>query len=109
MLKITQKCQTRAWSQYHRLECKLFGRLHPRLLPTPVRAIIRVLKQQEAELLPENEWGDLLATESHFDDSIKDQKRWQDLFIMSKGIKSYCGTDHSQETILHLACKVIRY
>ncbi|OCT53956.1 hypothetical protein CLCR_09901 [Cladophialophora carrionii] len=103
-----RNCQSRAWAEYHRLECKLFGRLHPRILPSTVRAIVRVLKQHKAGLLPESEWEQLLALESHYDDLINaGGPRWQDIFIMMKGIKSYCGTDHSQETILRLACMLL--
>ncbi|EXJ64476.1 hypothetical protein A1O7_00812 [Cladophialophora yegresii CBS 114405] len=103
-----RKCQSRAWAEYHRLECKLFGRLHPRILPTTVRAIVRVLKQHKAGLLPESEWEQLLSLESHYGDLISaGGSRWQDIFIMMKGIKAYCGTDHSQETILRLACMLL--
>ena len=66
-----------------------------------------MLKQHKARLLPESEWEELLTLESHSDDLRKTGgERWQDIFIMMKGIKSYCGTDHSQETILRLACMV---
>ncbi|KIW90463.1 uncharacterized protein Z519_09109 [Cladophialophora bantiana CBS 173.52] len=103
-----QKCQTRAWSEYHRLECKLYGRLHPRILPSTVRAIVRLLKQHKAHLLPHSEWDQLLALESHQEDLLNaGGKRCQEIFIMMKGIKSYCGTDHSEETILRLACVLL--
>jgi hypothetical protein len=70
---------------------------------------VRVLKQHTAGLLPESEWEQLLALESHYDDLIRaGGTRWQDIFIMMKGIKSYCGTDHNQETILRLVCVVRR-
>ncbi|KIX96924.1 uncharacterized protein Z520_07038 [Fonsecaea multimorphosa CBS 102226] len=97
-----RKCQTRAWSEYHRLECKLYGRLHPRILPSTSRSIIRLLKQHEANLLPHSEWDQLLALKSHQEDFLR-----EDLFIMMKGIKSYCGTNHSEETILRIACVLL--
>ncbi|OQV01232.1 SET domain-containing protein [Cladophialophora immunda] len=100
-----QKCQTRAWLEYHRLECKLYGRLHPRILPSTARAIIRLLKQHKAQLLSQSEWDQLLTLESHQEDLIKaGGQRWQDIFIMMKGIKSYCGTNHSEETVLRISC-----
>ena len=102
-----QKCQTRAWSEYHRLECKLFSKLHPRVLPSTVRAIVRVLKQHKAGLLPDSEWGELFGLQSHYDHMLNaGGERWQDAFIMMKGVKTYCGTDHSQDTILRLTCTV---
>ncbi|KIW77954.1 hypothetical protein Z517_07787 [Fonsecaea pedrosoi CBS 271.37] len=103
-----QKCQTRAWSEYHRLECKLYGRLHPRILPSTARALIRLLKQHKAHLLLRAEWDQLLALETHREDLIKaEDQRFQDSFIMMKGVKSYCGTDHDEETIFRIACVLL--
>ncbi|KAJ9608858.1 hypothetical protein H2200_006629 [Cladophialophora chaetospira] len=103
-----QKCQTRAWAEYHKLECKLFRTLHPRVLPSTTRAIVRLLKQHKAVLLLESEWEELLALESHYDEMLQaGGRRWQDLFIMMQGIKEYCGTEHSQDTILRLMCMLM--
>ncbi|KAL2425377.1 hypothetical protein ABEF91_007392 [Exophiala dermatitidis] len=103
-----QKCQTEAWSQYHRLECKLFSRLYPRVLPSTVRAVIRLLKQHKAGILPPGEWEQLLALQSHQQDLANaGGQRWQDLLIMSQGIKGYSGTDEDDDLILRLSCAVI--
>ncbi|EXJ89664.1 hypothetical protein A1O3_02731 [Capronia epimyces CBS 606.96] len=100
-----QKCQSQAWSQYHRLECNLYSKLHPRVLPSTVRAIIRLLKQYKAGMLPDGEWEQLLALESHQEDFAKaGGQRWQDLLIMMQGIKGYSGTDESPDLILRLVC-----
>jgi hypothetical protein len=104
-----KKCQSRAWDGYHRLECKLFARLHPRTLPTPVRAIVRLLKQHAAGLLPDGEWEQMLSLESHYRDLLDaGGDRWQDAFLMAKGVKGYCATDHSQELVLKIVCVVRR-
>ncbi|EXJ95655.1 hypothetical protein A1O1_00777 [Capronia coronata CBS 617.96] len=100
-----QKCQTQAWSQYHRLECKLYSKLYPRILPSSVRAIIRLLKQHKEGMLLEGEWEHLLKLESHQEEIAKaGGQRWQDLIIMMQGIKGYSGTDQSPELILRLIC-----
>ncbi len=102
-----QVCQTRAWKAFHKFECGLFGRLRPRVLPSMVRADVRVLRQHDAGLVSPLRWDELLALESHYDELLQaGGQRWQDVFIMMKGIKSYCGTEHSQDTILRLACVV---
>lgn len=107
LILVVQKCQSQAWSQYHRLECKLYSKLHPRVLPATVRAVIRLLRQHKAELLPEGEWEQLLALESHQDDLAKSEsRRWQDLLIMMQGIKGYSETEHSPDLILRLICVV---
>ncbi|KAI1611569.1 SET and MYND domain-containing protein [Exophiala viscosa] len=100
-----QKCQRQAWSAYHRLECKLFARLHPRILPTNVRGIVRLLKQQEAGKLAEGEWVRLLALEAHLDQLRKEGgERWEDLMLMAQATKSYSGSEQSLELILRLIC-----
>ncbi|KIX06381.1 uncharacterized protein Z518_04357 [Rhinocladiella mackenziei CBS 650.93] len=100
-----KKCQSQAWSQYHRLECKLYARLHPRVLPSAVRAITRLLKQHKAGMLTKGEWEELLALESHQQDMAKEGgERWQDFLLMIQGIVSYSGTNHTPDVILRLLC-----
>ncbi|KIV80913.1 hypothetical protein PV11_08379 [Exophiala sideris] len=100
-----QKCQKQAWSRYHRLECELFARLHPRILPTNVRGLVRLLKQHKAGLLAEGEWKRLLALEDHQDQLRREGgERWEDLMLMAQGIKSYSGSEQSLELILRLIC-----
>jgi hypothetical protein len=102
-----QKCQARAWKDYHKLECKLYARLQPRILPSLPRAIIRLLKQQKAGLVSHADWTGLLDLQSHYDDFIRaGGEVWENLSIMSQGIKGYCGTDHSLDMILRLVCMV---
>jgi hypothetical protein len=65
------------------------------------------LKQHKAGLIPDSEWDELLGLQSHYNDMLSaGGERWQDAFIMMKGIKTYCDTDHSQDTILRLTCTV---
>lgn len=71
---------------------------------------MRALKQHDAGLLPEREWDELLGLESHYDELLgAGGQRWQDVFIMMKGVKSYAGTGHSQDEILRLGCIVSHF
>ncbi|KAK5418117.1 hypothetical protein LTR06_001866 [Exophiala xenobiotica] len=97
-------CQKQAWS-YHRLECKLYARLYPRILPSNVRAMVRLLKQQKAGQIPPEEWMHLLSLTSHADDiSRAGGERWENLSLMTQGIQAYSGSDQSPELILRLLC-----
>ncbi|KIW16061.1 hypothetical protein PV08_06112 [Exophiala spinifera] len=100
-----QKCQKLAWSQYHRLECKLYGNLFPRILPSNVRAMIRLLKQHKAGLLLAGEWDQLLSLESHVDQICSaGGERLEDLLLMTQAIKSYSGSDLDPQLILRVLC-----
>lgn len=84
---------SRAWDEYHRLECKLFGALRPRILPADVRAIIRLLKQHKPGLLPDTEFDELMALESHLDDFRQSgSETYPEIVLMMKATKSYSGT-----------------
>src|SRR4051812_19357998 len=58
-----QDCQKSSWNSCHGLECKIFAKLHPNILPNNVRAIVRLLLQHKAKLLPHGEWDQLMGLE----------------------------------------------
>ena len=101
----SKKCQSRSWNESHKFECKTFGALHPRILPSPVRAIVRLLKQRFNNLIDDKDWEDLLALESHQDDlSNAGGERWQDVFLMAKAAQKYSGTKDSMSLVTQLYC-----
>ncbi|KAK6382733.1 hypothetical protein LTS17_003402 [Exophiala oligosperma] len=100
-----KRCQKSAWAQYHRLECKVYGRLFPNILPSNVRAIIRLLMQNEAGLLPVGELDELLSLESHWDKlQGAGGERWENLLLITQAIKSYSGSDLAVQRILRVLC-----
>ncbi|KAK5452140.1 hypothetical protein LTS15_007204 [Exophiala xenobiotica] len=67
--------------------------------------MVRLLKQQKAGQIPAEEWMQLLALESHIDDIRQaGGERWEDLSLMTQGIKAYSESDESPELILELLC-----
>jgi hypothetical protein len=69
--------------------------------------MVRLLKQQKAGQIPAEEWMQLLALESHMDDIRQAAgERWEDLSLMTQGIKAYSESDESPELILELLCTV---
>ena len=100
-----KKCQSRSWKEHHKYECKTYGSLQPRALPSPVRAVIRILKHRDNGRLDDGDWTDLLSLESHQDDlSRAGGKHWQDVFLMAKAAQQYSGTKESLEVVLKLSC-----
>jgi len=109
MLTRTQECQRRAWSQYHKLECKIYA-AQPGVLPTLNRAILRLLKQQDTGIIPGGEWEELLTLQDHFEEHMQvGGRRWQDLLLMAKKLQVDSGGKRNLETILRLVCLVSAY
>ena len=101
-----QRCQRSAWSHYHKFECKIYSN-QPRALPTLNRAILRLLKQHDAGLLPAGEWEQLHTLEDHYDKVLKvGGQKWQDIMLSSRKLQQDSGGKRSLETILHLVCLV---
>lgn len=104
-----QDCQKSSWTSCHRLECKIFAKLHPNVLPNNVRAIVRLLQQQKVKLLRQGEWDQLMGLEAHIDKLRKaGGERWQNLCLMTKAAKEYSGSTLDEHTILGLFCRVSR-
>lgn len=101
-------CQKHAWIAYHKHECKIFAKLQPRILPTTVRGIMRILLQRKNGLVTDEEWEQLAGLESHQEDlSTSGGERWQDISLMSKAIQTYSGTSESLDTIVRLCCTMM--
>ncbi len=69
--------------------------------------MVRLLKQQKAGQIPPEEWMHLLSLESHMEEIGRaGGERWEDLSLMTQGIKAYSKSDQSPELILRLLCIV---
>ena len=98
-------CQKLAWNRFHKHECKIFSKLHPRVLPSSTRALLRLLLERKHSLISEEEWQQILSMEAHQDDFSKaGSTRWQDLCLIAKAVHSYSGTGETLDTVLRLCC-----
>jgi hypothetical protein len=94
------KCQKASWTDAHKDECKIFKNLHPRVLPSNVRAIFRLLLGKDVEGLHMKE---ILQMQDHLEDFEKTGgQRWQDLCLSAKAAKIYSSTNHDEATVLRL-------
>lgn len=55
-----QTCQREAWKHHHKLECKVFDILRPRVLPITVRIIVQILLRRRSGLWSDKDWTELL-------------------------------------------------
>ncbi|KAI9756155.1 MAG: hypothetical protein M4579_003968 [Chaenotheca gracillima] len=101
-------CQSEAWKRSHRLECKIFARLHPRVLPNSVRAVLQLLLRYEKGLIPAEQWASLMRLQSHVDGFVREGgRRIEGIRLMSRGAHAYSGTKMSEDFVQDLYCKVL--
>ena len=94
------QCQKLSWTDAHKHECKIFKTLYPRVLPSNVRAIMRLLLGNEAE--GSNLKG-ILQMQDHLKDfQARGGQQWQDLCLSAKAAKAYSGTNIDEATVLRL-------
>jgi hypothetical protein len=98
-------CQKHAWKAYHKYECGIFARLQPRVLPSTVRAVMRIVLQRENGLVHDQEWDHLMQAESHMEDLSKaGGRRWEDISLMAKAVQAYSGTEGAIDLLVQLCC-----
>lgn len=97
------ECQKSSWADAHKHECKIFKKLHPKILPSNVRAVMRLLLLvDDAE---ESYMKKILQMQDHLKDLEKNGgQRWQDICLSTKAAKVYSHTKYDEATILRLFC-----
>lgn len=82
-------------------------KLRPNVLPSNVRAVLRLLLLQKVNRLPSGEWDQLMGLEAHTNKLRKaGGERWQNLCLMTKAAKEYSGSALDEQIILGLFCRV---
>ena len=80
------KCQELSWKGIHKHECKLYASLQPQVLPTEVRALLRILLRQKHDPSAGRPWQDLV---SHEKDLRHNEKRWREIVLQATGTIKY--------------------
>lgn len=96
-------CQSVAWKQYHKHECKIFAKLFPKILPESVRAVVRFALQHKHNFLPEEVWSSVLQLCPHIEKLRNKERDWMDLNLMAKGAAVYSQAA-DEATFLRLLC-----
>ncbi|EER28629.1 hypothetical protein D8B26_001100 [Coccidioides posadasii str. Silveira] len=94
-------CQKENWAAIHKHECKIFKNLYPNVLPTPSRAVLRILllkKHQEDQ-------GDRLqrfdSLTSHLTETIRTKPdHFQNLVLCARAIHEYSKTELSLQEVV---------
>lgn len=93
-------CQRADWRALHKVECAVFKKLHPRILPGSVRATIRMLWTTPGEA-----WSQINSLESHESEFRKTDK-WEMITLMAKGAHGYSGTILGEEDVRGIYARV---
>ncbi|OOF96521.1 hypothetical protein ASPCADRAFT_129601 [Aspergillus carbonarius ITEM 5010] len=100
-------CQAKDWKFAHALECSIFQQLKPRVLPINARAVLRMVLRSGRRKYANEELDQFLQLETHIKD-IRDQNapQWERISLSSKAVKTYSGTDMSEEVISAFGAKL---
>ncbi|KAI1962977.1 hypothetical protein LOZ58_002601 [Ophidiomyces ophidiicola] len=99
-------CQVQSWRAFHKYECKIYKKLHPKILPTSARAVMRIV------LLITNSTNDpgslmpLFHSLTDHRSKIKKERpeHYENLELCAKAVHEYSNTDLSiEEIILYFA------
>ncbi|OKL56951.1 hypothetical protein UA08_07822 [Talaromyces atroroseus] len=90
-------CQLKDWKRGHSLECPIYARLSPRVLPLNVRAVLRILLRQRSGKVSREEKDDY---ESFLELCFPDAKHARDgldLFLLAKAVQEYGGLQELEQ------------
>lgn len=88
------------------MECKIFQKLQPQILPNNARALLRmVLRTGKGKYSPQ-ELGVFSNLETHIAEIQKNQTQMERVSLTTKAVKNYSETDMTEEAISAYAARV---
>ncbi|RAL11665.1 S-adenosylmethionine-dependent methyltransferase [Aspergillus homomorphus CBS 101889] len=100
-------CQAKDWKFAHSLECSIFQKLSPRVLPINARAILRMVLRSGRQKYTPEDLEMFLQLETHIKDIREENPaQWERISISSMAIKAYSGTEMKEETISAYGAKL---
>ncbi|KAJ5890171.1 hypothetical protein N7504_010981 [Penicillium tannophilum] len=99
-------CQSKDWKFAHSMECKIFQKLQPQILPNNARALLRmVLRTGKGKYSPQ-ELGVFSNLETHIADIQKNETQMERVSLTTKAVKNYSETDMTEEAISAYAARL---
>ncbi|CRG92185.1 N-lysine methyltransferase SMYD2 [Talaromyces islandicus] len=93
-----RNCQLKDWRFAHSLECSIFGKLHPRILPNNVRAVLRIVLRYKHKKCTADEFQAFLKL-SHAQSDQQRGKR-EDIRLAARAVKEYSGVADMDEGLI---------
>ncbi|PLB48078.1 SET domain-containing protein [Aspergillus steynii IBT 23096] len=93
-------CQSKDWKAGHSLECPVYQKLRPRVLPINARAVLRIVLRSQRQKCTPQELDLFLQLETHVQDIERENPaQLERIGLSSKAVKVYSETDVKEETI----------
>ncbi|KAH8432153.1 S-adenosylmethionine-dependent methyltransferase [Aspergillus melleus] len=100
-------CQSKDWKAAHSLECSIYQKLKPRVLPINARAILRIVLRSQRRKCTPQEMDLFLQLETHVQDIQRENPaQLERIGLSAKAVKVYSGTDVKEETISAFGAKL---
>ncbi|KAJ5176124.1 uncharacterized protein N7482_002001 [Penicillium canariense] len=99
-------CQSKDWKFAHSLECSIFQRLKPQVLPNNARALLRMVLRTSKGKYTTQELGIFTNLETHIQEIQEVQAHLDRINLTSKAVKNYSETDMTQEAIMAYAARL---
>lgn len=101
-----QTCQSKDWKFAHSLECSIFQKLKPMVLPNNARALLRMVLRTGRSKYSTQELGIFSNLETHIREIQESQAQLDRVTLTARAIKDYSATDMSEESISGYAARV---
>ncbi|KAF9885658.1 hypothetical protein FE257_012640 [Aspergillus nanangensis] len=100
-------CQATDWKFAHSLECGVFSKLAPRVLPINARAMLRMVLRSARRKYTAAELDLFVQLEMH----VRDMRRqnvaqWERIQLSSKAVRAYSGTEMNEEAVAAFGAKL---
>ena len=105
--RLVQTCQAKDWKFAHSLECPIFKKLRPRILPNNARAVLRMVLRYGRQKYNDQDLSIFFQLETHIRE-IREQNenQWSRISLSARAVKEYSGTAMKEEAIAAFGAKV---
>ncbi|KAL2872429.1 S-adenosylmethionine-dependent methyltransferase [Aspergillus lucknowensis] len=97
-----KSCQAKDWKSGHSMECAIYKKLKPKILPNNARAVLRMVLRTAAKknAYAPQEMELFYQLETHIREiREKNHAHWERISLSSMAVKEYSGTDMKLELI----------
>ena len=105
-----QQCQSAAWKHSHKLECKLYSKLYPAVLPNTARMVMHLLLRRKKLNLAQSEWTSFYRLRHHIEDfkrlGASGNETYQNIQLMSRAAQEYGETGDDLGLVEQVSARV---
>ncbi|CAI7611766.1 unnamed protein product [Penicillium discolor] len=99
-------CQSKDWKFAHSLECPIFKKVKPMVLPNNARALLRIVLRTARNKYDSEESKVFDGLETHINEISEIQGQLDRINLTARAVKNYSGTDVDEGTVASYAAKL---